>query len=246
MKKRLIIGHRGAAGLELENTATSIERALNYDLYAVEIDVRITADGKLVLCHDPDLMRIANDPRKVADLTLKQAQSVPLVDGSRLLSLSQALKIIGSTPVIIELKDSGSAHALLRTLVKFPGANVVIGSFKLDELMLVRSLDPSIKLYILEHTKPLETMQIAGLLKLDGVGLNYWLINPLTYWHARRRKLAVYVYTVNNKFHVRFLSWLYPHVLICTDHPEWFTKRRRSKRPNKKGRLRARHIRSRR
>lgn len=229
MKKRKIIGHRGAAGLELENTVTSIKRALSLNIGAVEIDVRLSADDELVLCHDSDLMRIARDARKVKSLTLKQLQAIPLIDGSRLLSLAQALDILGEVPAIIELKDGGSAHSLLRTLEAYPHIQPVIASFKIDELMLVRSFNQDLKLYILEHTKPLETIQIASVLKLDGVGLNYWLVNPLTYWYAKRRKLEMYAYTVNSKFRARFLSWLYPGVAICTDHPEWFVSSRRKK-----------------
>jgi glycerophosphoryl diester phosphodiesterase len=226
-----IIGHRGAAGLELENTVTSLKRASNMPVYAIEIDVRITKDGKLVLCHDGDLQRVANDSRRISNLTLKELQSIPLLDGSRLLTLSQALRVIGSIPVIIEIKDSGSARAVLRTLANFPKAKVRIASFKLAELSLVRSLDSDIFIYLLERTKPFESIQFARRMKLDGVGLNYWLLNPLTYWFAKRSALKMYVYTVNYRPLVHFLGWLYPDVAICTDHPQWFigSKRRRKK-----------------
>ena len=47
-----IIAHRGAAGLALENTLESIKAALKLPVYAIEIDVRRTADGELILLHD--------------------------------------------------------------------------------------------------------------------------------------------------------------------------------------------------
>src|SRR5574338_446009 len=134
--KTKIIGHRGAAGLELENTITSIQRAANMDVYAIEIDVRQTADGKLVVCHDGDLVRVANDLRRISQMTLKELRKIKLLDGSKIMTLSEALKVIGKTPVIIEIKDSGSTHAILRTLTKFPQAQVRIASFKVEELVL--------------------------------------------------------------------------------------------------------------
>lgn len=225
--KRKIIGHRGAAGLELENTATSIERALNLDVSAIEIDLRLTKDDKLVVCHDSDLGRIANDPRKIRNLTLKELKEIQLIDGSKILSLPEALKIIGKTPVILELKDTESARLLLKDLKKFPNANVSVASFKLSELALLRNLAPTMYLYALELTKPFESIQLASMLDLDGIGLNFWLLNPLTYYYARRKKLAIYVFTLNRKFAARFISWLYPNVAICTDHPEWFIKKGR-------------------
>lgn len=243
--KRKIIGHRGAAGLELENTATSIERAVHLNVSAVEIDVRLTKDGKLAVIHDQDLIRIADDPRKISELTMQELKTVRLVDGSEVLSLSEALKIIGDVPVVIEAKDHGCARVILRLAKKFPEANISIASYKLEELALARDLDPDIFLYGLEHTNPLDVIHLARILKLDGIGLNYWLLNPLTYWYAHRSRLAIYVYTVNNKFRARFLSWLYPGVAICTDHPEWFVKKRR-KDAARKGASHASQVRTRR
>jgi len=223
--KRKIIGHRGAAGLELENTATSIKRALALNVPTIEIDLRLTKDEKLVVCHDSDLARVANDPRKIRKLTLNQLKKIPLIDGSRILSLPEALSIIDKTPVILELKDNDSARLLLKELKKFPNSLVTVASFKLGELVLLRNLAPALRLYALELTKPLESIQLASILGLDGIGLNFWLLNPLTYYLARRKKLSIFVFTLNHKLAARFISWLYPDVGICTDHPEWFSKK---------------------
>lgn len=235
MKRHKIIGHRGAAGLELENTATSIERALSLGVSAIEIDLRLTKDDRLAVCHDSDLMRIANDTRKVKSLTLAELKKIQLIDGSEILSLAEALKLIGTTPVILELKDSESARLLLKDLKKFPEAKVTVASFKLNELALLRSLAPTMYLYALELTKPMESIQLASMLDLDGVGLNFWLLNPLTYHFAKRRKLSIYVFTLNHRFIAKFISWLYPNVAICTDHPEWFSKKHSKFKSKKKG-----------
>src|SRR5688572_24217312 len=53
-----IIGHRGAAGIALENTAESIKAALALPIDGMEIDVRRTKDGHLVVIHDEDTSRI--------------------------------------------------------------------------------------------------------------------------------------------------------------------------------------------
>lgn len=54
-----IIGHRGAAAVAPENTAQGIARAFADGADAVEVDVRATADGRLVLLHDETLQRTA-------------------------------------------------------------------------------------------------------------------------------------------------------------------------------------------
>ena len=51
------IAHRGLAGLYPENTRLSFEKALEYKPDAMEIDVQMTKDGKLVVFHDEELGR---------------------------------------------------------------------------------------------------------------------------------------------------------------------------------------------
>ena len=220
-----IIGHRGAAGLALENTLPSLELARLLGVDAIEFDVRKTADNQLVLCHDTDLSDVSDSDEKVGSLTLKQIQKITLNDEqSSIPTLRAALKMTGNVPVLIELKQTGCAEALLDVLKDFPNIPVSIVSFKLDELAYLRRLKPDLKLYGLERTKPFDIIQFARELNLDGVGLNFWLLNPLTYWLAKRHKLDVYVYTVNNRLLGRFIGLLYPNVAICTNHPEWFIK----------------------
>lgn len=222
-----IIGHRGAAGTELENTLASLQMAIDMGVYAVELDVRKTQDNHLVVCHDSDLARIAKDKRKVNELTLKQIQRIPLLSGANVPTLAEALEVIGRKPVYIELKESGTSQLLLATIAQFPQARFRIASFKLKELATLRALAPKITLYGLERTKPIDIIHLAKQLHLDGVGLNYWLLNPLTYYLCKRAKLSIYVYTVNNPFQAAFLSKLYPNIAICTDYPARFVKKRR-------------------
>lgn len=231
-----IIGHRGAAGLALENTLPSLELARLLGVDAIEFDVRKTKDNRLVLCHDSDLGDISNRDSKVGELSLRQLQKIILNDGqSKTPSLREALRMTGDIPVLIELKEAGCAELLLKELKDFPDVNVTVVSFKLEELAAIRRLRPDMKLYGLERTKPFDIIQFARELRLDGVGLNFWLLNPLTYWLAKRYKLDIFVYTVNGRLLGNFISLLYPDVAICTNHPEWFIKhpylRLRAERP---------------
>jgi glycerophosphoryl diester phosphodiesterase len=78
-------GHRGARGLAPENTLAAFERALEIGVTTLETDVHLSADGLLVLSHDPrlnpDLARdaqgawIAAPGPLLRELTLAQIQS---------------------------------------------------------------------------------------------------------------------------------------------------------------------------
>lgn len=222
-----IIGHRGAAGTELENTLASLQTAIDMGVYAIEFDVRRTKDDQLVVCHDGDLGRVSEKKAKINDLTLEELQKIPLHSNANVPTLAEALDVVGKTPVFIELKESGCAQLLLKIIADFPKANIRVASFKLNELAALRALMPKITLYGLERTKPFDIIHLAKQLQLDGVGLNYWLLNPLTYILCKRAKLAIYVYTVNSPFQADFLSKLYPDIAICTDYPERFIIKKR-------------------
>ena len=55
----LRIAHRGASGrgLKPENTLLAFEQAIEIGVDVIEVDVRITGDGKLIVLHDPSLDR---------------------------------------------------------------------------------------------------------------------------------------------------------------------------------------------
>lgn len=219
-----IIGHRGAAGLALENTKASFQQALDLGVPVVELDVRLTFDKILVVAHDNDLKRIANDPRKISDCTWAELSSVELNDGSRLLLLEDALTMLKKVQVLIELKDSESEYAILSVLDKFPNSDIVIISFNMGRLVSLKKLRPELPIYLSERTKAIENIQFARKHHFNGVMMNYWIISPAAYWLARRAKLTVCVYTVNSRFIAWFLKILYPNVQICTDFPDKLIK----------------------
>lgn len=68
------IGHRGAAGLEPENTLRSFRRAAEEGADALELDLRVTHDGHLVVLHDPTVDRTTSGTGSVHELTLAEVQ----------------------------------------------------------------------------------------------------------------------------------------------------------------------------
>jgi glycerophosphoryl diester phosphodiesterase len=229
-----IIGHRGAAGLALENTRASLLAAIKHGVDMIELDTRKTADDHLVVIHDPHTGRMAADHAIINEKTLAELQAFDLNNGEQFLSLDDALGIIGSVPVIIELKESGSVDELLLALARHPKAVASVASFQHGELQKIRAALPDMPTYVLEHFSPLEIVHSAHHIDATGIGLNKWLMNPLTYRLAKQYKLELYVYTVNNPFIARFLRLFYPDIHLCTNHPERFIKPKRRGRPTTK------------
>jgi glycerophosphoryl diester phosphodiesterase len=225
-----IIAHRGAAGVSLENTRASLSGAVDSRADMIEFDARLTADDKLVVIHDPRTGRVAGKDVLVRETTLAELQKIKLNNGETIQTLDEALDLIGLTPVIIEIKDEGSIDELLLVLDRHPNARVNIASFHPEELRQLRRALPAIRIYALEFFSPTDIVYTARSLKATGIGLNFWLMNPLTYRLAKHYDLDVYLYVNTGKvgewFMIHF-AWfirlLYPNIHLCTRFPERFT-----------------------
>jgi glycerophosphoryl diester phosphodiesterase len=103
------IAHRGlhdrAAGI-VENTPSAVARALDHG-YAVEIDVRETADGEAVLIHDATLDRLTGEHGRIIERSLAELRRIPLKDTEeRLWTLDECLDLVGGRGVlVVEIKS---------------------------------------------------------------------------------------------------------------------------------------------
>ncbi len=222
-----IVGHRGAAGLALENSGDSIAAALKYDLEAIEFDTRLTADGKVVVMHDAHTKRVAGEKAYVKRLTLSELRKLELHNKQSVPTLDEVLDIIKDGRVMIDIKVKGVAEKLPAIMKRHPGITPSFSSFVHSELLAAHKLFPESKIFVGEHFSPVEIIYIARRLHANGITLNKWIMNPLTYRMAKRYNLEFFVYTLNNRFLARFYEVFYPNVIICTDHPERFAKKKR-------------------
>lgn len=68
----LFLSHRGESDDAPENTMESFRLAMERDSDGIELDVRLSADGKAACFHDETLDRVAGVPLRVADSTLSE------------------------------------------------------------------------------------------------------------------------------------------------------------------------------
>jgi len=108
----LIIAHRGARVEAPENTAAAFERATDYPVDGIELDVQMSADAVPVLFHDKTLKKISGHRKRVADLPWKTLETLdagawfgPSFAGEPLLTLQRLLETFaGRTRLLIEIK----------------------------------------------------------------------------------------------------------------------------------------------
>lgn len=105
-----LIAHRGGVvdSTRAENSLASLEAAWQQGYAMVEIDLRLTKDGKLIIHHDNHFQRYFGDPRKVADMTWQEISR--LSNGNhRVLQLEEALQhCSGKLKVMIDNKITGN------------------------------------------------------------------------------------------------------------------------------------------
>jgi len=82
--------------------------------YGVELDVRLTKDEKVVVFHDPCLKRVCGVDADVDNMDWSELSELRLFDTQeRIPLLSEALEVLGDTPLIIEIKTAGEKNARL-------------------------------------------------------------------------------------------------------------------------------------
>ncbi|QDT05514.1 Glycerophosphoryl diester phosphodiesterase [Rubripirellula lacrimiformis] len=114
-----ISAHRGSSHDRPENTISAIERAIEAGATAVEIDVRTSRDGKLVIMHDAKVDRTTSGSGRVNDLTWAELAALDAgtwfgaeYHSQRVLSLDQALQVCrGRIAVQLDLKEEGVVFA---------------------------------------------------------------------------------------------------------------------------------------
>ncbi len=133
----LVLGHRGwPEPSHPENTLAAVRAALDGGADGVEVDVRLTADGVAVCCHDDDLLRVGADLRSIRGSRYAEVAATPLPGGHhvpRLLDVATA--VAGRGQLVLDLKPEPRTAALLRaclatlTMARFPLDDVVVSSF---------------------------------------------------------------------------------------------------------------------
>lgn len=216
----MIVGHRGAAGLELENTLPSFLLAHQLGVDAIELDVRATGDGQLVVCHDDSLRHVSRSSARVSHLTYGQLKRIPLHNGHSVPLLQDILPRISGLPIIIDLKTDQHIPQLCELMDRFPETSFTIVSFLPDAIVQCKRLRPNIPALIGHRYTPFGIVRSVRLTGANGINLNYRWLNPLVYAAARRRGWQVMAYTVNDVRMARLIRRLYPEVWICTNHPD--------------------------
>lgn len=147
--KTALFAHRGLHGGGIaENTLPAFRRAVDAG-YGIELDVRLSADGELVVYHDDTLERATGMPTRISDLTAAQLSAIPIFGTSdHVPTFKEVLNVIGGkVPLLVEIKENATgrevAEATVKMLENYEGP-LLIESFDPRALGVVRRQMPNV------------------------------------------------------------------------------------------------------
>ena len=150
----VLVAHRGGAAVAPENTLEAFRSAVHtWGADMLEMDVRLSADGEVVVIHDPTVDRTTDGTGAVRDLTLAQVRALDAGGGERVPTLEEVVALARAHGVGI-LPETKAAHlypGIEEKLVEaLMAADVldraVIQSFQAASLERLRSLAPDARL----------------------------------------------------------------------------------------------------
>ncbi|UCG85709.1 MAG: glycerophosphodiester phosphodiesterase [Gemmatimonadota bacterium] len=130
-----VIAHRGASGCCPENTLLAFETGLDQGADALELDVRLSADGIPVVIHDAEVDRTTTGSGPVSGFTAEELARLDAGAGQGVPRLEEVLTALPAVPLIIEVKETMAAPAVASTLeLHGVGDRVLVGSFEQQAL----------------------------------------------------------------------------------------------------------------
>ncbi len=211
MPAPLVISHRTQAGTMPENTLAGVDACLEGGVDAIEIDVRATSDGTVVLLHDETLERVTGDRRAVATLTLAELREVQLpaheaTEAQSVPTLAEVFeRVAGRAIVVVEVKQAGIHELVAAEVRRAESAPCTwIWAFDPGVGIACRRALPEVPVSLLTAPGTLERfghadtpIEIAVSEGFAGISWHHGVVDPSTVAAARRRGLATYCWTPN-------------------------------------------------
>lgn len=236
----MVIAHRGFSGQAPENTRASFQKAVELGSDMIELDVRLSKDGQVVVIHDDTIDRTTNGRGKVADYSLKELKQfdagswfAPQFSGEQIPTLKEVLELAkGKILVNIEIKDESLGQYSIMDLadralqeVKKAGMEdqVIFVSFYPVALERIKERDSRIWVGLLYH-KPWNSLpEVTGRRSFPVLGLRNSYLTKGKIARIHQEGMKVNVYTVNSEKEMeQFVGWGIDGII--TNYPDRLTK----------------------
>lgn len=203
-----VIAHRGGAGLRPENTLAAFEHAARLGADILEMDLRASADGAVVVLHDATVERTTGGRGRVDQLTLEQLRALNVP------ALEEVFARLPRRRMLAELKAAGAAFAgQVCTLIRRSdrSRDVLVASYDHASIRAFREVCPEVATAASSREARIFAWT-AGVLApaAQAFVIPYrWsgeeVATAELVARAKRRNLKVHVFTVNDEQDMRAL-----------------------------------------
>lgn len=197
----LVIGHRGAAGHEPENTIRSFRAAMALGVDLVETDIQLTKDGQLVVFHDKLLDRVTTGTGYLADHDFDELAAAVSVDGEPIPLLSDVCAVLRGTSVklMAEILDPNIAGLVVETLDRSLGPDgYIVASFHHDALREASDARAGVDTLALIEGAPVDPVRMLTECGARYAGLGFESIQEKQVRALQDADIRVFVWTVND------------------------------------------------
>ncbi len=217
MSKPIVIAHRGASAYAPENTISSFKKSIEMKSEGVELDIHLSKDGHLIVCHDEKVDRTTNGSGFIKDMTLEELKRLDAgswfsseFSNEKIPVLDEVLKLFCNTNMLvnIELKSDiiiykNIEEKVIKTIKKFNMKNkIIISSFNHYSLVKVKKIDSEIKTGALYVSGIVEPWIYAKRIGADAIHPLFYGITPEIVEGCMENNIPINTYTVNSEKHI--------------------------------------------
>ncbi len=238
-----IIAHRGASDSAPENTLTAVNAAWEQGADAVEVDVHLTADGRIVVIHDQTTTRTTGAVSRVAQQTVEGLRSLKIIDrhnripsGEKIPTLAEVVQTVpDGKRLFIDIKCGGDIVPELTRVLRASGkqsSQLVAITWRFKTARAIKRSLPNITVYILRpavgnpcRRPALQAWLLNRLIRkcydagLDGIDVGHTrILSAATIRYAHQLGIRLTAWTVNSVQEARRLQVIGVDG-ITTDHP---------------------------
>jgi glycerophosphoryl diester phosphodiesterase len=146
-----IVAHRGLTEGMPENTIAAFQHAVANGVTVIELDIRSTKDGQLIVIHDAKVDRTTNGSGRVSDLTLDQVKALSAGGAThpdqRIPTFAEALAFARSNPVrlVADVKAGTPLDAVISQVRESKAeARIILGLRRAKDVSRVRAELPAV------------------------------------------------------------------------------------------------------
>jgi glycerophosphoryl diester phosphodiesterase len=214
------IGHRGAKGYAEENTLVSFQKAIDLGVDGIELDVHLSADGKVMVIHDDSIDRTTSDKGFVKDISKAALEKLGIP------SLETVFDLVDKKCFInVELKTYETADKVAELIAHYVSEkgwnyeHFIVSSFDWNAIQQVNFLNDKIPIGVLTNTDLDLAIAFAKFLKAYSIHPYYHMLKADNVAKMQTKNFKVYPWTINEPEDIIFVQSLQVDGII-TDFPD--------------------------